>query len=339
MIKAAVIGGSGYAGGELVRLLLFHPEVDLITVTSQSHIGEKVSDVHKNLFKITDLRFQKEDIARIAEESDVVFFALPNGLSMTKIKAIDLTRTKVIDLGADFRLYDSKIFEKVYGVRHNAQKLLQSAVLGLPEWYKEKISKTQLVACPGCFPTGALLALLPLAKAGLLTNKVIIDSKTGSSGSGIKPSEKTHHPERAQDMSAYSIFNHRHYWEIAQELKKEAEKVDITFTPHSIPIVRGIFTTAYIILEKPANEQDIKKVYDNAYQNKPFIRLVDSTHCAVVAGTNYCDISLHVKDNMIIVTSVIDNLVKGAAGQAVQNMNIMFGLDETLGLNFPGTHP
>lgn len=336
MIKAAVIGGSGYVGGELIRLLLFHPEVNLIGVTSQSHIGEKISDVHKNLFRVTDLKFQKEDIASIAEKSNVLFFALPHGETMTKIKEVDLTKTKVIDLGADFRLKNSGTFENAYEIKHVASELLPSAVYGLSEWHKIELENANLVANPGCFPTGALLALIPLAKAKLLTGSVIIDSKTGSSGSGAKPSEKTHHPERAEDISAYNIFNHRHYWEIVQEMNKE---IDITFTAHSVPIVRGIFTTTYVFLKQAVNEQYIKKIYESAYQDKPFIRLVDSAHCAVVAGTNYCDISVHVNGNKIIVTSAIDNLVKGAAGQAVQNMNIMFNLNETTGLSFPGTHP
>lgn len=339
MIKAAIIGGSGYVGGELIRLLLFHPEVNLISVTSKSHTGEKISDVHKNLFRVTDLKFQKEDIASIAKKSDVLFFALPHGAAMTKIKDVDFTKTKVIDLGADFRLKNSGTFEKAYEIKHTAPELLPSAVYGLSEWHDEEITKAKLVACPGCFPTGALLALIPLAKAKLLTGNVVIDSKTGSSGSGAKPSEKTHHPERAHDVSAYNIFSHRHYWEIAQEINNATSDVDVIFTPHSVPIVRGILTTVYVFLTSAINEQEVKKIYETAYQDKPFIRLVNSAHCAVVAGTNYCDISVHVKDNKIIVTSAIDNLVKGAAGQAVQNMNIMFGLDETTGLSFPGTHP
>lgn len=339
MIKATVIGGSGYVGGELIRLLTFHPEVSLIAVTSKSHTGEKISNVHKNLFNIVEQEFQKEDIATIAKECDVIFFALPHGEAMTKIKAIDFTKTKVIDLGADFRLTNSRIFEKAYGLKHTMPKLLPSAVYGLSEWNNEEIRKAKLVACPGCFPTGAMLALLPLAKQDLIVNSVIIDSKTGSSGSGVKPSEKTHHPERAEDISAYNVFNHRHQWEIIQELTKFIPDVDVVFTAHSIPIVRGIFTTAYIILKKKVSEQYIKNIYKSAYQDKPFIRLVESAHCSVVAGTNYCDIAIHVKDNKIIVTSAIDNLVKGAAGQAVQNMNIMFGFNETTGLNFPGTHP
>lgn len=347
MIKAAVIGGSGYVGGELIRLLLFHPEVNLISVTSQSHIGEKISDVHKNLFQICNLEFQKENIESLSKQADILFFALSHGESMKKIKGVNLKKTKVIDLSSDFRLKSHSLSQQVYGVKHSLPKLLPQAIYGLTEWHKIELENANLVANPGCFPTGALLTLIPLAKAKLLTGNVVIDSKTGSSGSGVKPSEKTHHPERAHDVSAYNIFSHRHYWEIVQEINKfiPSEKnkatsdVDVIFTPHSVPIVRGIFTTAYVFLKGAVNEQEVKKIYETAYQDKPFIRLVDSAHCSVVAGTNYCDISVHVKDNKIIVTSALDNLVKGAAGQAVQNMNIMFGLNETTGLSFPGTHP
>lgn len=339
MIKASIIGGSGYVGGELIRLLLFHPEVKLISVTSQSHVGKKISDIHNNLFQICDLDFQKEDITDIAKKSDVLFLALPHGTSMTKIKDIDLAKIKIIDLGADFRLKTSNIFENAYGIKHTAPELLPLSIYGLSEWRNEEIAKSSLVACPGCFPTGALLVIMPLIKTGLKINSIIVDSKTGSSGSGSKPSATTHHPERAEDISAYNIFNHRHFWEIAQEIKNRDKDINLTFTAHSVPMIRGIFTTVYILLQDKVNEDDIKNIYAEAYQHKPFIRLVENTHCNIVKGTNYCDIAVHAKDNMIIVTSVIDNLVKGAAGQAVQNMNIMFNLDETTGLTFPGIHP
>ncbi len=339
MINAAIVGGSGYVGGELIRLLIFHPKVNLVSVTSQSHFGEKVSDIHRNLFNIVDLKFEEDNIKNISKKVDIIFFALPHGAAMTKVKYIDFTKTKVIDLGADFRLKDSAIFEKVYGIKHTSKELLSSAVYGLSEWHNEEIKKAKFVANPGCFPTGANLALMPLLQTNLIIDSIIIDSKTGSSGSGIIPTEKAHHPERAEDISAYNIFNHRHQWEIKQEINNGIKDIDITFTAHSVPIVRGIFTTAYILLKQNVTEQYIKKIYQSAYQNKPFIRLVEDVHCSTVARTNYCDISIHVKDNKIIITSAIDNLVKGAAGQAVQNMNIMFDFKETLGLTFAGTHP
>lgn len=340
MIKTSIIGGSGYVGGELLRLLLFHPKVKVIAVTSQTHAGKKVSKIHQNLTNICELSFQEENIGNLTKESDVIFMALPHGSSMAKIKDIDLDKTKVIDLGADFRLSDGDLFEKVYGVKHLLPNKLKDSVYGLAEINKNKISKAQLVACPGCFPTGALLALYPLAKSGLLLGNVVVDSKTGSSGSGIKPQEGTHHPERAYDFKAYNIFTHRHFWEIKQVISEHAShEMDIVFTAHSAPMVRGIFTTAYVFLEKKISQDDLQKLYKETYKNSPFIRFVESPRVAVVAGTNYCDIGLHVQGKKLIITSAIDNLVKGAAGQAVQNMNLMFNLPEVTGLQFPGMHP
>ncbi len=340
MINILIIGGSGYVGGELLRFLLFHPDVKIIGVTSQSHVGKKISDIHPNLKNVTQLQFQKEDIKKLSNKADVVFLALPAGASMKKIKDINLKKTKVIDLGPDFRLKDVNSFEKVYKISHDATDLLKQAVCGIPEIYKEQIKRTQLVACPGCFPTGAVLALYPLAKAKLLTKNIIVDSKTGSSGSGIKPSETTHHPERANDFKAYQVFSHRHLPEIIQVVSNiQGEDIDLIFTPHSVPMVRGIFTTAYIFLKEEISYEKIKKLYIKTYESSPFIRLVDQSRSAVVVGSNYCDIALYVKGNKLIVTSAIDNLVKGAAGQAIQNMNIMFGLPEITGLQFPGLHP
>lgn len=339
MIKAAVIGGSGYVGSELIRLLLFHPKVKLVSVTSESHAGEKVSDTHKNLLTICNLEFQKEDITYLSQQVDIMFFALPHGACMEKIKGMNV-KTKIIDLSADFRLKDSNLFKQVCGVEHSNPELLKSVIYGLTEWHKKKLKKAHLVANPGCFPTGALLALMPLAKAGLLTGNVVIDSKTGSSGSGIKLSETTHHPERAFDFSAYNVFTHRHMWEIQQELTEaQGSEVNVVFTAHSTPMVRGIFTTAYVFLKKNMDKESLEEIYKKAYKDSPFVRLVDSPHAAVVALSNYCDLAVHVQDNKVIVTTAIDNLVKGASGQAVQNMNIMFGFNEKAGLEFPGSHP
>jgi len=340
MINVLIIGGSGYVGGELLKFLLFHPDVKIIGVTSQSHVGKKISDIHLNLKNVTQLQFQQENIEKLSKKADVVFLALPAGVSMKKIKDINLIKTKVVDLGPDFRLKDVGNFEEVYKISHDAIDLLKQAVCGIPEIYKEQIKKAQLVACPGCFPTGVTLALYPLAKAKLLTNNVIIDSKTGSSGSGIKPSEATHHPERANDFKAYQVFSHRHLPEITQMINNiQGNNIDLIFTPHSAPMVRGIFTTAYIFLKEEVSYEKIKKLYLKTYENSPFIRLVDQVRTAIVTGSNYCDIAFYVKGNKLIVTSAIDNLVKGAAGQAIQNMNIMFGLPEQTGLQFPGIHP
>lgn len=340
MINVLIIGGSGYVGGELLRFLLFHPHVKIIGVTSQSYVGVKISKIHPNLTNITEIVFIQEDIKKLSKKADVVFFALPAGASMKKIKDINLDKTKVIDLGPDFRLKNVNTFEEIYKIKHDEMYLLKKAVCGITEIYKDKIKKAQLVACPGCFPTGASLALYPLAKAKLLTNHVIIDSKTGSSGSGTKPSEATHHPERAYDFKAYQVFSHRHLPEIEQVISDaQEENIDVIFTPHSAPMVRGIFTTAYVFLKEKMSYGKLKELYQKTYQKSPFIRLVDQSKSAIVAGSNYCDIALYAKDNKVIITSAIDNLVKGAAGQAIQNMNIMFGLPEITSLQFPGLHP
>ncbi|PJA02030.1 N-acetyl-gamma-glutamyl-phosphate reductase [bacterium (Candidatus Gribaldobacteria) CG_4_10_14_0_2_um_filter_36_18] len=340
MIKVVIIGGSGYVGGELLRFLLFHPQVKIIGVSSHSSCGEKISNIHSNLKNITDLIFQKENIEKFAQQADVIFFAIPAGESMKKIKKIDLSKTKVIDLGADFRIQDVKIFEETYKIKHQSSDLLEKAVYGLPEINKEAIKKAFLVACPGCFSTGALIALYPLAKHKMLTGPVVIDSKTGSSGSGIKPSVVTHHPERAYDFKAYNIFSHRHMPEISQTLSQfQNKKVDLVFTPHSTSMVRGIFTTAYVFMEKEIDGKNIKQIFAESYESSPFVRFVDQSRCAVVAGTNYCDLAVYTQGKKVVITTAIDNLVKGAAGQAIQNMNLMFNLPEQTGLQFPGMHP
>lgn len=340
MIKAAIIGGSGYVGGELLRLLLCHPQVEVVKVTSQNHIGEKVSNIHQNLNKICSLIFEKEELSKISQKVDILFLALPAGESMVRIKKLDLQNIKVIDLGADFRLRNSQLFKKTYGLEHVDPVKLKEAIYGLTEIKRELIKKASLVACPGCFPTAVLLSLYPLAKEGLIENTVIVDAKTGSSGSGIKPSFNTHHPERAHDFKAYSIFSHRHLPEIVQELSViQGKQTKVIFTPHSTPMVRGIFTTSYITLSQKISKDKLHKLYERFYLTEPFIRMVNEPRCAVVLGTNFCDISVHVEGKEAIIISAIDNLVKGAAGQAVQNMNIMFGLPETTGLESFGIYP
>ncbi len=338
-IKVAIIGGSGYIGGEILRLLLFHPNTEVVGVTSQSHIGQKISKVHPNLLGISNLVFEGDDVTKF-KDCDVIFFALPHGLAMEKVKQLDLGKVKVIDTGADFRLKNIVTFETSYETKHTAPDLLKKFVYGLPEINKDQIKKANLIACPGCFPTGAILALYPLIHSGLSTGSVIIDSKTGSSGSGNKPSETTHHPVRDHDFKAYNIFSHRHQPEIAQALSNYSQKdVDVTFTAHSAPMVRGIFTTAYAFLKEGSTKEAITDLYMKFYQESPFIRFVEQSRSAVVVGTNYCDIAIHVQNKKVIITTAIDNLVKGGAGQAVQDMNLMFGFKETTGLEFSGIYP
>jgi len=344
MVRVSIIGATGYTGSELLRLLLFHDKVEVVKVTSRTDIGVKVSQVHRNLEKLTNLTFTEENIEEIVERSEVVFLALPHGQAIEKVprifQAAKSKPIKVLDLGGDFRLRDPEIFEKYYKIKHTAPDLLKSSVYGLTEFNREDIRKSSLIACPGCFPTGALLALLPLAMENLLTGDVIVNSATGSSGSGITPSEGTHHPERAYDFKAYNIFSHRHQPEIQQELERfNKNPIEVTLTAHSAPMVRGIFTTAYVRLGKEIPEDRLRDLYCGYYEKERFIRLVDQPRCAVVAGSNFCDISIASRGRKVLIQSAIDNLVKGGAGQAVQDMNLIFGFDEKLGLTFPGTHP
>jgi N-acetyl-gamma-glutamyl-phosphate reductase len=250
----------------------------------------------------------------------------------------------IFDLSGDFRIKDLSTFREFYGLEHAAPGWARRAAYGLTEWNREAIREARLVACPGCFPTGALLALTPLARAGLLDGPVVIDSKTGSSGSGKEPGEGTHHPVRSQDFRAYGLFKHRHLPEIAQEINKwlpaDTQRPRVTFTPHSAPMVRGIFTTAYAFPGRAISAQELRAIYDEAYARERFVRLVDNPQVAVVAHSNFCDLSPHTDGaGAIIVTSAIDNLVKGGAGQGVQNLNLAFGLPEETGLTFPGTMP
>ncbi len=339
-ISAAVVGGTGYTGGEALRLLLQHPKVTVVETTSRTHAGKPVEAIHPNLTDQTDLAFQEEYLPRLTEKADVIFFGLPHGVSMDKIARVDLNETRVIDLGADFRLNDAKSYKSVYGESHSAPELFEEAVYGLTEFNRERIKTASLVACPGCFPTGALLAILPLLKKDLVTDRVIIDSKTGSSGSGRSASSTTHHPERAMDFRAYSVFEHRHEPEIKQEGERQSDRsLNVTFTPHSAPFIRGIYTTAYLTLPNKDVDTDVQAFYRETYDGDPLVRVVERPRSTVVKNTCLADVGVRRDGRNIIALSAIDNLLKGAGGQGVQNLNLMFGLPETTGLEFPGTHP
>ena len=352
-IRVAIVGASGYIGGEALRLLLGHPQVEVAAVISPSHAGRPVTTVHPHLAKLTDLAFRADLPAAEAPEFDALFLALPHGEAIARVPEFLAAGGSggprgdgpvVFDLSGDFRLKDPAQFRRYYKLEHQAPDWAARAAYGLTEWNREAIREARLVACPGCFPTGALLALTPLARAGLLNGPVVIDSKTGSSGSGKEPGEGTHHPTRANDFRAYGLFNHRHTPEIAQELGKwrpaGAAPLRVTFTPHSAPMVRGIFTTAYAFPAQPVGADALQALYTAAYGEARFVRLVESPRVGVVAHSNFCDI--HVATDgagTILVTSALDNLVKGGAGQAVQNLNVVFGLPEAAGLAFPGTLP
>ncbi len=340
-IRVAIFGGSGYGGSELLRILLFHPNVEIVLVTANEHAGKAVGEVHKNLFGITDLRFElaPPDLSKL-ENVDVAFFALPHGQALNLIPQLP-ANVKVIDLSGDFRINDKDVFKEFYKLEHTADELQKNFVYGLTETNREQIKQANYIANPGCFATATLLALAPMVKSGLLTGKIIVDAKTGSSGSGAKAAANTHHPQRVNSFYAYKPFQHQHVPEISQHLREVGEFTDdFVFMTHSLPVSRGIFASAYLETTNILTNEDVKNLYESFYKDSFFVRVVEnSPDINWVKTTNFCDISAHSNGRQIAVFSAIDNLVKGAAGQAVQNMNLMFGLDETTALKFVGTNP
>ena len=340
-IKIAIFGGSGYGGSELLRILLFHPNAEIVLVTANEHAGKAVGEVHKNLFGLTDLKFEKspEDLATL-ENIDVAFFALPHGQALNLVSQLP-TNIKVIDLSGDFRIDDADVFKEFYKLEHTATDLQKQFVYGLTETNRERIKTAQFVANPGCFATATLLALAPMVKSGLLTGKIIVDAKTGSSGSGAKAAANTHHPQRMNSFYAYKPFTHQHVPEISQHLKTVGEfGNEFVFMTHSLPVSRGIFASCYLETTNILTNEDLKNLYELFYKDSFFIRIVEnSPDINWVKTTNFCDIAAHSNGKQIVVFSAIDNLVKGASGQAVQNMNLMCGLDERTGLMMTGTNP
>jgi N-acetyl-gamma-glutamyl-phosphate reductase len=341
-IKIAIFGGSGYGGSELLRILLFHPFAEIVLVMANKHAGKAVGEVHKNLFGLIDLRFEKspEDLSAL-ENVDVAFFALPHGQALKLVPQLP-ANVKAIDLSGDFRIGDAEVFQKFYNLEHMATDLQKEFVYGLTETNREAIKSANYIANPGCFATATLLALAPMVKSGLLTGKIIVDAKTGSSGSGAKAAANTHHPQRMNSFYAYKPFAHQHVPEIEQHLREVGEFAnDFVFMTHSLPVSRGIFASCYLETTVNLTGEDLKNLYELFYKDSFFVRVVDgSPDINWVKTTNFCDIAAHSNANkQIVVFSAIDNLVKGAAGQAVQNMNLMFGLDEKTGLIFAGSNP
>lgn len=339
-IDVAIIGASGYTGGELIRLLSRHDKVNISTVTSRKNDGEDVSKLHPNLEGL-DLKFSNPKTEDI--DADVVFSALPHGASMKLVPEYINNGSRVIDLSGDFRFKDIDTYEKWYGMKHEHPEL--KAVFGLPEINREYIKDATLIANPGCFPTGAILSSLPIVE-NKLVDRIILDSKSGVSGAGVNPNQRTHYPTCTDNVTPYSISNHRHTPEIREQLRNFGTKdVKVSFTPHLVPVIRGILTTNHsFLLEKDISVQDIYSLYEDYYKNEPFVKVLKDNNTpslASVRGSNYCHIggiSLDDEDQLVII-SAIDNLVKGASGQAIQNMNIMFGFDETEGLKEVGVYP
>lgn len=340
-IRIAIFGGSGYGGSELLRILLNHEHAEIALVTANEHAGKAVGEVHKNLFGLTELRFaaMPSDLS-ILNNIDVAFFALPHGQALNLAAQLP-ENVKIIDLSGDFRIDDKDVFRQFYKLEHTADDLQKKFVYGLTETNREQIKTAQYVANPGCFATATLLALAPVVKSGLLTGKIIVDAKTGSSGSGAKAAANTHHPQRMNSFYAYKPFTHQHVPEITQHLKKiGAFDSEFVFMTHSLPVSRGIFASCYVETTNLLTSEDVRNLYQLFYKDSFFVRVVDSSpDINWVKTTNFCDIAAHSGGRQIAIFAAIDNLVKGAAGQAVQNMNLMFGLDETTGLRLFGTNP
>lgn len=345
-IRVGVIGATGYAGSELVRILSGHPDVRLAGLTTQSYADMPFWEVYPHLYKHTDMICRELDLADLAEKCDVIFTALPHGHSMPVAAEVQRRGKKLVDLGADFRFEQVAVYEKWYKVDHSEPGLNSLAVYGLPEIHRDKIRGAGIVANPGCYPTSVILGLAPLLKNGLVdTGSIVIDSKSGVSGAGRNLSLNTHYCEVNENIKAYNVGKHRHTPEIEQELSALAGKtLVVSFTPHLTPMNRGMLSTIYAGLKGTLSTGEITGLYREFYSGSPFVRILPPgmlPGTKSVSGSNHCDIGLEVDDRTgrVVVASAIDNLIKGASGQAVQNMNIMFGLPEDAGLERPGMYP
>ena len=337
MIKVGVVGGTGYTGVELLRLLVNHPNVELRVITSRSESGRKVANLFPNLRGFTDIEFSVPDAGQL-EQCDLVFFATPNGTAMTMVPRLLEAGVRVIDLAADFRLADAAVWEQWYGMPHACPEFLQEAVYGLTEVNRDAVAGARLVANPGCYPTAVQLGLLPLLEAGVVaTDNIIADAKSGVSGAGRKAATGTLLCEASENFKAYGVDGHRHLPEIRQGLEQVTGKpVGLTFVPHLTPMIRGIHATLYATVVD--TDVDLQSLFETRYSDEAFVDVLPAgshPETRSVRGANHCRIAVHrpQQAKTVVVLSVIDNLVKGAAGQALQNMNVMFGLSEAAGLN------
>lgn len=338
-MKVGIIGATGYAGGELVRLLMGHPQAEIVWYGSRSYIDQKYYEVFQNMFQIVDSKCLDDNMEELAAQADVIFTATPQGFCASIINEEILSKVKVVDLSADFRIKDVKVYEEWYKITHKSPQFIDEAVYGLCEINREDVKKARLVANPGCYPTCSTLSIYPMVKEGLIhPNTIIIDAKSGTSGAGRGAKVDNLYCEVNENMKAYGVSTHRHTPEIEEQLGYAAgEKVVLNFTPHLAPMNRGILVTAYASLKKEVTYDEVKAVYDKYYGTEKFVRVLDKDVCPQtkwVEGSNYVDVNfkLDFRTNRIIMMGAMDNLVKGAAGQAVQNMNLMFGLEESMGL-------
>jgi N-acetyl-gamma-glutamyl-phosphate/LysW-gamma-L-alpha-aminoadipyl-6-phosphate reductase len=346
--KAAIIGGSGYGGAELARRLLMHPDVELVRVASIDHVGEPLGAVHPNLDGATELKFEDLTPTDAVKGCDVALLALPHKVTAAKVPELIAAGVKIVDMSGDFRLRDAATYEKFYGAKHPHPELLGSFVYGLPELNREKIRAAKYVASPGCFATTIELALLPLARIGMLDGAVVhVQGITGSSGSGIAPQAGTHHPSRAGNLKTYKPLEHQHVPEIVQTLEDGgAKSVELRFVPVSAPLTRGIFATCFLELPESIDKAKLASLFDETYAREPFTRRPKARlpEVVAVAGSNYVEVGFAVGPatngkRTVTCFSAIDNLIKGGAGQAIQNMNIVLGVDEKASLEDVGNWP
>lgn len=339
MIKAGIIGATGYAGAELARLLLQRDDVEIVWYGSRSYVGEDFASIYRNTAHAVNEPCRDDDMAKLAEIADVIFTATPQGFCASQVTEDILSKTKIIDLSADFRIKDVDVYEKWYKIKHATPQFIGEAVYGLPEINREKIKGARLIANPGCYPTCSFLSTYPLVKEGIIDpNTIIIDAKSGTSGAGRSAKVSSLFCEVNESMKAYGVAGHRHTPEIEEQLSYAAGKpVTISFTPHLVPMNRGILVTAYASLVKDVTTEEVKAIYDKYYQNEYFVRVLEPglpPETRWVEGSNFADVSfkLDPRTKRVVMMGAIDNMVKGAAGQAMQNMNLLFGLPENTGL-------
>ena len=346
MIKVGIIGATGYAGGELVRILMGHKEAEIVWYGSRSYIDQKYADVYRNMFQIVDAKCMDDNIEALADQVDVIFTATPQGFLASVINENILSKTKIVELSADFRIKDVKVYEKWYGIEHKSPQFIEEAVYGLCEVNRDKVKGARLIANPGCYTTCSILTAYPLAKEGIIDmSTLIVDAKSGTSGAGRGAKVPNLFCEVNENMKAYGVASHRHTPEIEEQLGyASGENVTISFTPHLVPMNRGILATEYATLKKDVTGEEVKAIYDKYYADEKFVRVLGEGVCPEtkwVEGSNYVDIGfkLDPRTNRIVMMGAIDNLVKGAAGQAVQNMNLLFGLSESEGLELVPMFP
>ena len=346
MIKVGIIGATGYAGSELVRILLGHKDVEIKWYGSRSYIDKKYASIYQNFFQLVDANCMDDNMEVLADQVDVIFTATPQGLCASLVNEEILSKVKIIDLSADFRIKDVKVYEEWYKLEHKSPQFIEEAVYGLCEINREDVKKARLVANPGCYRTCSILTCYPLVKEGIIDpNTIIVDAKSGTSGAGRGAKVDNLFCEVNENMKAYGVATHRHTPEIEEQLGYACgEKITINFTPHLVPMNRGILATAYASLKKDVTYEEVKAIYDKYYADEKFVRVLEKDVCPQtkwVEGSNYVDVNFKIdpRTNRIIMMGAIDNLVKGAAGQAVQNMNLMFGLKESEGLELVPMFP